>query len=363
MILPVFLSLALALSAQGPTGEPFTVVPGSDRVDAAAVAYVEQQARHGLQRLQEVFPGLPRRPFRIVVDDRVDDLPPMLRAMHHSASPGFALLGRREVHVLLRETRIAGARLEAVLVHEMAHELLDQFVAPHGRRIPRWMHEGLAQLLAGDTYLGASEESIVWRAQTGQLLPFSELEDDFPRESILLQVAYAQSHSYVSWLERRFGMRRLLRVLGEVDEDTSLLQALVAETQLSTAELADAWQDYLLHGSGAGWRALLTQCFSLSLVLALPLLALALVKRLRVDRRARDRLEVQERQEAAIVREPEPWHPHRQPPEAWDHGDDRDGDPFGDDPFGDDAGDDDAADGDEDLDRDERDRTRGDLGP
>lgn len=307
VILPAIACLAILHGPQEPAAGWITIVAGSG-VAPATVETVRTRAEAGLRRLREVFPDLPREPFRIVVGSSGEELQPALRAGHHSGSPGFALLGRNEIHVLLRETRASGARLDAVLVHEMAHEFIHQYCAPHGDRIPRWMHEGLAQFLAGDTYLGASEEAIVWRAATDQLLSFSDLAADFPKDPAQLQLAYAQSYSFVAWLERRFGMRRLLRALAAVDAETSMWRALVVQTQRSTVELEEEWRDYLLHGSGAGLRALFQQCFSLSLILALPLLALALVRRLRADQRMRRRLEDQE------IARPEPG---TMPPEAF----------------------------------------------
>jgi hypothetical protein len=215
-------------------------------------------------------------------------LPADLAAAHHEGSPGFALLARHEIHVLLAEVRASGKGLPAVLVHELTHELLDQLCEPWGSRLPRWFHEGLAQVVAGDTYLGASEESIVWRAASGTLLPFSSLDEDFPADQ--LQLAYAQSYSYVAWLDRTYGRRRLLEAADAVDGETTFLRALVVATGASTAELEDAWRDYLRYGSGAQWRRLLGHCFSLLMIFALPLLALAMIRRMRADRLARERL-------------------------------------------------------------------------
>ncbi len=76
-------------------------------------------------------------------------------------------------------------------------------------------------------------------------------------------------------------------------------RAMVAATDRPTAALQDAWRDHVLHGSGAAWRSLFEQFFSISMVLALPLLAMALIKRLRVDHAARERLIRAEREEDA----------------------------------------------------------------
>jgi hypothetical protein len=290
VFLPGILSLVLSLLVQDPASR-CTVSAGSGDVPERRVAAVRAEVAPALQQLAAVFRGLPQQSFRLIVHGSASDLPPYLAAGHHAGSPGFAIPARHEIHLLLAEIDRTGRGLRPVLVHELTHELLHQACAPWGDRLPRWFHEGIAQVLAKNTYLGASEEVIVWRATAGTLLPFAEIADTFPTGTRELQIAYAQSHSYVSWLERRFGVAALLKAARTVDRDRSFDLALVHMSDQPTAALLEGWRDHLLHGSGAGWRVLLQQFFGLSMVLALPLLALALIRRLRADRLARERLQ------------------------------------------------------------------------
>jgi hypothetical protein len=225
-----------------------------------------------LRELQPVFPGTPRRPVHVFVHAGTEDLPPALQAVHHPGSPGFALPEARTIHLLAREMRdrLDGGR--AVVVHELVHVLLHEFVAPHGNQLPRWLHEGLAQLLAGDNYLGASEEDLVWR-----------------------------SHSYVSFLAHEIGRDRLLAAIKQIDGVNSLDRVLGDAAGRNTLALYDAWLDYLVHGSGARWRTLLDNCFSLSMILVLPLLALALIRRTSADRKVGERMQQREAQEAEAM--------------------------------------------------------------
>lgn len=298
MILPGILSLLLCCGTQGPPGEGVTVAAAGREVPAKAVLAVEREVGPSLASLAHAFPVAERQPFRILLHGSRADLPVGLRVLHHEGSPGFALLGRHEIHLLLDEIAGNARGLRPVLVHEMVHELLDQHCGRNGRYLPRWFHEGLAQVLAQDTYLGASEEMIFWRAATDQLLPFADLERDFPAAHHAKSIAYAQSFSFVSWLEKHYGVHTLLEMAAAVDEATDLDRSMVRATGKPTAFLFDAWRDHVVNGSGAASRTLLEQFFSISMVLALPLLALALARRLRVDRAARDRLVAAEREDA-----------------------------------------------------------------
>lgn len=277
------------------------VVAGTGEPTPGAVEQIRLAVEDELPALLKLFHGVPRQRFFVHVHASREALPEALRAQLQPDSPGFALLGRHQIHVVWDEMRRTGSSLHGVVVHELVHELLDQFVAPHGPGIPRWFHEGLAQNIAGDIYLGAREEDIVWRAAANRLLSFGDLRQGFPGEPNELRVAYAQSYSYVAWLQREYGLETLLTIARSTDELTSFERSLVGRTQRSTLELEEAWKDHLEHASGAVWRVVLNQCFSLAMVAALPLLVLALIRRLAADQRAAARLASSEE-----TAEPEP---------------------------------------------------------
>lgn len=267
------------------------VVAGTGEPTAQSVTEIARVVREELPRLRATFRDVPARRFFVHVHRSREALPDALAAHLQPDSPGFAILGHHQIHVVWNEIRRTGTSLRGVVVHELVHELLDQFAAPHGAAIPRWFHEGLAQVLAEDTYLGAREEDLVWRVAAGTLPSFGELAERFPHQRDDLRIAYAQSYSYVAWLQREFGLDTLLTIAASVDDLTSFGRSLVGRTGRTTLQLEDAWRDHLQHGSGAVWRVVLNQCFSLALIAALPILVLALIRRLAVDRRAAERLE------------------------------------------------------------------------
>jgi len=301
MFLPAVLALSLCCSTQEPKAGPATVSPATTEVPVEAVAEVRAEVEPAVRDLATVFGLREVQPFSVIVHDGGAELPPGLTALHHEGSPGFTLLARREIHLLLREVAQNNRGLRTVVMHELAHELLDQACGKHGGRIPRWFHEGLAQVLAGDTYLGASEEMIVWRAATGQLTPFYELEERFPSGKLALSIAYAQSYSFVTWLARAYGVDTLLEMARAVDEDTTLEHAMVGSTGKPTEALYEGWRHHLVHGSGAAWRSVLSDFFPLFMVLILPVLAVAMIRRMKADQAARERLLRQEREDAILA--------------------------------------------------------------
>ncbi len=304
-------SLQQPQPARRAVGPVATVVAGTGDVAAADVAAVRAEVAIALPPLLDTFANRPREPFFVHVHADRQSLPAALAEHLHPDSPAFALLGAHQIHIVLGELRRTTSTLASVVRHELVHELLDQYVAPHGRLVPRWFHEGLAQHLAGDTYLQASEDDLVLRITTRRLRPFGDLRTHFPRDTVELRTAYGQSYSYVSWLVHRYGVSELLAVARATDELTSFEGALSGRLRRPTVELEADWQSYVLHGSGAPWRLLLDQCFSLSLLAVLPLLVIALIRRLDREQRAARRLAAAE--PAAVVVAA----PAGPPPAAW----------------------------------------------
>lgn len=285
---------------------------GSGEISPEVIARVELLVASQLHELRPVFPQLRLRPFFVRVHESRASMPDALSRFLHPGSAGFALLGQHQIHLVWGEMRSLGSDPRGVVTHELVHELLDQMVAPHGHGLPRWFHEGLAQHLAGDTYLGGREDDLLWRLAARRSLSFAELRQGFPLDPDDLQAAYAQSYSYVAWLVRQFGIETLLQAARNVDRETSFEAALVGGTRRTTLQLEDGWRYHLHHESGAPWRVLLDQCFNILLLASLPLLVLAARRRLVRERHAAERLTRSEDLEpvpslAPSLAEADPW--------------------------------------------------------
>lgn len=276
------------------------VLVGSGEVDPNVLQLVEKTVDECLPEVRKALGLNELQRFYVFVHGRRSTLPEALAPLLHEDSPAFALLGRRQIHLVWGEMVRLGSQLRGVVTHELVHELLDQRCGGRGHAIPRWFHEGLAQHLAGDTYLGGREEDLVWRAAVGRLLPFGELVRGFPSERELVRIAYAQSYSYVSWLVRSHGLATLVRAAANVDGTTSFERALVGATGRTTLQLQDDWRDYLLRRSGAPWRVLLAEWWGLLGIALLPVLVMALRRRLAAGARAAARLETLQPQAAAL---------------------------------------------------------------
>lgn len=106
------------------------------------------------------------------------------------------------------------SRLGGVLTHELSHLVLGAKFRAAGADLPRWLDEGMAQYVAGDW-----EFDIDWAAQQGQIMegaaasgrivPIEQLDSLFSGDRSEVQLAYAQSYSFVSYLASTYGQRNL----------------------------------------------------------------------------------------------------------------------------------------------------------
>ena len=260
-------------------------------MSAVRLAAIERLVPKALAKVRGPFEGVPSRPFDVVVHRSLDALPEALRSELHPGTPGFAMLGRDEVHLVLDEVQLRPPHdLTTVLAHELVHLLIDQYAGEFAPTVPRWVHEGLAQHLSGETYLGAREDDLLYPAAVGRLSRFRDLARAFPEDEAGRLVAYAQSESFVSFLVRKVGVDVVVEAIRRSTELDGYVGgfALRAGTPLGWFE--DEWLLWVRDESGARWRFFFQNCFSYSMIGGLVLLALALIRRLERDDRARRKL-------------------------------------------------------------------------
>jgi tetratricopeptide (TPR) repeat protein len=137
--------------------------------------------------------------------------------------------------------RVPGGGLEAlndevrrVLLHEMAHA----FIAGKSRRTaPRWLHEGIAQLIEGKTTAPAGQAELAAALR------------EAPPERWGLDFSYPSSLSLVEYLERREGFYRLVEVLEAMAAGAGVDEAFEEVTRYSLGELRQSWGESLLRAA------------------------------------------------------------------------------------------------------------------
>lgn len=153
----------------------------------------------------------------------------------------------------------AADKIQQVLVHELAHVYLEvKCNAP----VPRWLHEGVAQVVAGEWPDIPGEGSMAIAAYTGGLIPLRDLVSTFPQDITRRNQAYAEAYSVTRFLIREDHGNSLSHFLKTIrgDEGTVYLKSLGGGVELDALNVR--WRDELkspvfattfLLGSGFFW--------------------------------------------------------------------------------------------------------------
>ena len=147
--------------------------------------------------------------------------------------------------IFLRSPDIRDGRsdpLTQVLDHEIAHILLGRAFA--NRPVPRWLQEGVAQLVAGEH----NHESIDTLSQGvlgGGLLSLRELSRGFPSNPHRARLAYAQSADFVIFLQQHYGAHSLQKLIYYMSHQYSFDQSIQLTTGRSVEDLDLEWRGEL----------------------------------------------------------------------------------------------------------------------
>jgi hypothetical protein len=178
------------------------VTIGQTALDIAA------QAR---PRLQTMIPAAGAQPVEIYIYPSTADL---RSAMRLTGRDWVGADAQPELGVLLVTAvnpRTAAFDLGQSIPHELAHLLLYEATAPTGGEVPRWFEEGVATI--AETAPNPDHEIILEEAVAGQAtIPFASLCETFPAEEDRARLAYAQSASFVRYIQARYGNE----ILGEL---------------------------------------------------------------------------------------------------------------------------------------------------
>lgn len=147
--------------------------------------------------------------------------------------------------ITLKSSRAVGREdysLRQTTVHEIAHIVLHQ--AFGDRALPRWLHEGLAMYVSGET-VWTTRIRLSQAVLTGSLIPLSELTRRFPGSPARIELAYAQSLEFLSWLEGEHGQGTITRLIGALGGGEELEQAILLLTGTPLGTLEENWHDHL----------------------------------------------------------------------------------------------------------------------
>jgi tetratricopeptide (TPR) repeat protein len=143
-----------------------------------------------------------------------------------------------KIRVPIRNFTKSKIQISSTLIHEYTHFVVGKLAT----RVPAWLNEGLAQRMEGNDPK-AKDGYLRNLKRQGSLKKLQVLTASFATmlDSRAVRLAYAQSLSFVGFLERTYGMSRIIEVLRHMGKGTNPDDSLRRSMGRSLAELEKLW--------------------------------------------------------------------------------------------------------------------------
>ncbi len=137
--------------------------------------------------------------------------------------------------------------LSRTLMHELAHSFIFEL---GGRRAPGWLHEGIAEIMEGESSPERTRAIAALFAQKKHI-PMRALDCQFSTlTAIQARMAYAQAQAAAEYIRQRYSMRDLVTILERVAAGSTPEHALRAVTGSNYAEFEQELGAYLVKTYG-----------------------------------------------------------------------------------------------------------------
>ena len=136
--------------------------------------------------------------------------------------------------------------LDTTLKHELCHLLLHHHIDKVN--LPKWLDEGVSQWASdgiAEVIMDYNRSILPQAILSGRYYRMRALTDRFPRDKKSLQLAYAQSKSFVDYIGREFGKGSILNLLNSLRRGLTLDTAIGENFSISFADLEKRWLDHM----------------------------------------------------------------------------------------------------------------------
>jgi hypothetical protein len=132
--------------------------------------------------------------------------------------------------------------LESTLKHELCHLLLHHYI--DSARLPKWLDEGVSQWASdgiAEVIMDYKRAILPQAIVSGRYFRMSALHARFPRDKQALQLAYAQSKSFVDYISREYGRDQVLRLLNKLGKGLDIEAAIEETFAITFTDLEKRW--------------------------------------------------------------------------------------------------------------------------
>ena len=211
--------------------------------DTAFAQAILDAARTGAQQagaiLDAEFPEL----IEVYVYGRLQDYQFVRDAMGPLWAGGHADPAGGVIVVSLPPGENQSLEIERKIPHEVAHMLLYEATGEGFWNLPTWLNEGFASTMEQNPnpdypFLVASA------VQKGTLIPMASLCQPFPRDASGAILAYAESTSFMRYIQQRYGQPGIRAIVAAYANGAACeLGTLVAPVELPLTQLEREWRE------------------------------------------------------------------------------------------------------------------------
>ena len=214
--------------------------------DAAFAQSVLEVAQTGFKVNQGILPvAPPASPIDIYVYSHAKDLQSALDLGGMTWVAGHASPDLGVVWVSLPQGPDQRLQMEQQVPHELSHVLIYQITGSAYSRLPAWLVEGLASMV--ELYPNSDYPLVIEVArQKKTLLSMSALCQEFPRDASNAYLAYAESESFMRYLNTTYGVSGIQHLIQRYLDGMGCSEGASAALGVSLNTLDNHWQKEVL---------------------------------------------------------------------------------------------------------------------
>jgi hypothetical protein len=227
----------------------FAAPPAVLETEVVIVVY-DETLKNAARRVADVYPAIRQdleKTFQWPLDFRptvvlVKDSQRFFQIAGTSYIVAFAAPRENVMVIDHSKMHITPFTLESTLKHELCHLLLHHYI--DSARLPKWLDEGVSQWASdgiAEVIMDYKRATLPQAIVSGRYFRMNALHERFPRDKQALQLAYAQSKSFVDFISREYGRDQVLLLLNKLRKGSDIEAAIEETFTITFADLEKTW--------------------------------------------------------------------------------------------------------------------------